>query len=105
MDRQQTLLELAHEIGAASAGDDWPALAACSRTLASRLLAMDAQGPWSRSEQEALATLRSGHSQAYDRCAQATASLGELLRDMQDNKEGRIAYALDGETDLDGITA
>lgn len=105
MDRQQTLLELAHEIGAASAGDDWPALAASSRTLASRLLALHAQGPWSRSEREALATLGSVHAQAEERCAQATASLGERLRDMRDNKEGWIAYALDGETDLDGITA
>lgn len=105
MDRQQALLQLAHEIGAASAGDDWLALAACSRTLASRLLAMDAQGPWSRSEQEALATLRSVHAQADQCCGQAIARLGERLRDMQGNKEGWIAYALDGETDLDGIAA
>lgn len=105
MDRQQALLELADEIGVASAGDDWPGLAASTGTLAPRLLAMHAQGPWSRSERAALATLASVHAQALEHCTQATARLGERLRAMQDNKEGWIAYALDGETDVDGMTA
>ena len=97
MDRQKTLLQMAQKMSAAIASADWPALAAVNTLMASVLPQLAAQGRWSAPERAALAALRQLHEEAVQRCDQATNELGQRLTEMQLNKEGWIAYALDNE--------
>lgn len=97
MDRQKTLLQMAQKISAAIASQDWKALAAINTLMAGALPQLAAQGRWSAAERAALAALRQIHEQAVQRCDQATAELGQRLNEMQLNKEGWIAYALDSD--------
>jgi hypothetical protein len=103
MDRQRTLLQLGQKMGAALDAADWPALGALNTMMASALPQMAAQGNWTTAERAALAALRQLHEQAVQRCDQATAALGRQLNEMQANKEGWLAYALDSETAETGI--
>lgn len=105
MDRQRTLLQLAQKMSAATATEDWKALAAINTLMASALPAMAKQGPWSAGERAALAALRQQHEEALARCERVTAELGKRLREMQQNKEGWLAYALNNDTAEIGIQA
>jgi len=105
MDRQRTLLQLAQKMSAAIASGDWKALAAINTLMASALPAMASQGPWSAGERAALAALRQVHEEAVTRCDSATADLAKRLNEMQQNKEGWLAYALDNEQAETGIQA
>lgn len=97
MDRQKTLLQMAQKMSAATAAEDWKALAAMNTLMASALPQLAAQGRWSAPERAALAALRQRHEEAVQRCQRATGELGQRLTDMQLNKEGWIAYALDND--------
>ena len=105
MDRQRTLLNLAQKMSAAIAADDWKTLAAINTLMASSLPLMAAQGQWSSAERAALSALRQMHQEAVRSCARATDELGRRLNDMQLNKEGWLAYALDSEHAHIGIQA
>jgi hypothetical protein len=98
MDRQRTLLQLAHKMRAALAAEDWPALAAINALMATALPAMADQGPWSAAERAALTALHQLHQQAAGRCGAAAAELSKRLHAMQTNKEGWIAYALTNDS-------
>jgi len=105
MDRQRTLLQMAQKISAATATEDWKALAAINTLMASALPAMARQGAWSAGERAALAALRQQHQDALARCEQVTSDLAKRLQEMQQNKEGWLAYALNNETAENGIQA
>ncbi|QGZ38435.1 hypothetical protein IP92_01242 [Pseudoduganella flava] len=103
MDRQQQLLRMAQRIAAATAASDWKALAAQNTLMASSLPAMAAQGKWTPAERAALAALRQQHREAVLRVGAASTELGKHLQQMNMNKEGWLAYALDN--DLAGTQA
>ena len=103
MDRQATLLQMAKKINAAVAAEDWKLLAAVNTLVAATLPQMAAQGAWSVAERAALAALRQVHQEAARRCDLATEDLGRRLHEMQANKEGWLAYALDSEHAENGI--
>ncbi|MES2258632.1 MAG: hypothetical protein V4724_08940 [Pseudomonadota bacterium] len=104
MDRQQTLLQLAQKMSAATAASDWKALAAINTLMASVLPTLAEQGPWTPAERAALATLQQLHLQAVLCVRQASDELGKHLSEMQANKEGWMAYALTSETTETGTT-
>lgn len=103
MDRQRTLLQLAQRMSAASAAEDWQALAAINTLMASALPAMARQGPWNAAERAALEALQQQHQDAEARCARALAEMGQRLNEMQQNKEGWLAYALNNDNVESGI--
>ena len=105
MDRQRALLQMAQKISAAIAAQDWKTLAAMNTLMTSTLPQMAAQGPWSAGERAALAALRQVHEEAVQACNTATDDLGRRLHEMQANKEGWLAYALDSEQLETGIQA
>lgn len=105
MDRHRTLLQLAQKMSAATATQDWKMLAAINTLLATTLPQMAAQGAWNSAEWAALAALRQLHEQAVDACNAATGDLDRRLQEMQTNKEGWLAYALDSEQLETGIQA
>ena len=97
MDRQRTLLQMAQKMSAAIASEDWKALAAINTLMASALPAMAAQGQWNAAERAALVALRQQHEQALAHCKRMTEELSKRLNEMQQNKEGWLAYALNNE--------
>jgi hypothetical protein len=105
MDRQRTLLQMAQKMSAAIASEDWKTLAAINTLMATALPQMAAQGPWSSSEKAALSALHQMHKEAVKRCDSATAALGRRLHDIQANREGYVAYALESEQAQNGIQA
>ena len=105
MDRQRTLLQMAQKMSAALAAQDWKLLAAMNTLMTTALPQMAAQGKWSSSERAALSALRQIHEEAVRTCNAATEDLGRRLHEMQANKEGWLAYALDSEQLETGIQA
>jgi hypothetical protein len=105
MDRQRTLLQMAQKMSAAIASQDWKTLAAINTLMGTALPQMAAQGKWSSAELAALSALRQMHNEAVKRCNQATDELGRKLHEMQANREGFVAYALESETAENGIQA
>lgn len=103
MDRQRTLLALAQKMRAAVAAEDWKVLSSLNTLLAKTLPSLAAQGQWNAGEQAALLALRQAHGEAVRHCERATADLAARLNDMQANKEGWLAYALDSEDAETGI--
>lgn len=105
VDRQRTLLSLTQKMHAAVGAEDWSMLAALNTLLAATLPQMAAQGPWDAAEKAALAGLYQSHQEAARRCALATAEIGRKLSELQANREGLLAYALDSELAENGYTA
>ena len=105
MDRQATLLQMAKKMNAAIAAEDWKLLGAIDTLVAATLPQMAAQGKWSGAERAALSALHEMHQEAVRRCDLATQDLGRRLNEMQANKEGWLAYALDSEQAENGIQA
>jgi len=105
MDRQRTLLHMAQKISAALAAQDWKTLAALNTLMVTALPQMAAQGKWSSSERAALSALRQLHEEAVRTCNAAAEDLERRLHEMQANKEGWLAYALDSEQLETGIQA
>ncbi len=105
MDRQRTLLQMAQKMSAAVAAQDWKTLAALNTLVNTALPQMAAQGQWSGSERAALSALRQIHEQAVRACDGAAEDLERRLHEMQANKEGWLAYALDSEQLATGIQA
>lgn len=105
MDRQRTLLQMAQKMNAAIASEDWKMLAALNTLMGSTLPQMAAQGKWSSAEWAALSSLRQVHDEAVRRCDAVARDMGRRLNEMQANKEGWIAYAIDSELAENGIQA
>ncbi|MES2165135.1 MAG: hypothetical protein V4476_28605 [Pseudomonadota bacterium] len=92
-------------MSAALAVQDWKMLAAMNTLMTTALPQMAAQGAWSSSERAALSALRQIHEEAVRTCNAATEDLARRLHEMQANKEGWLAYALDSEQLETGIQA
>jgi hypothetical protein len=103
MDRQPALLQLAQQLSAATAAADWPAVAACYSLLHSVLPQLAQQAPWTPAELAALSALRELHQATVAKVDVATAAAGQHLQQLQDNREGWLAYALDSEIDTTGL--
>ncbi|RJF96701.1 hypothetical protein D3870_20035 [Noviherbaspirillum cavernae] len=86
--------KLTHRLHAAADAGDWQATAAADRELAAALPVLAAQGEWTPDERAALEKLRVAHQQAQEHCARELVRVGKHLGDMQEHKEGWIAYAL-----------
>lgn len=97
MARHQQLLRLAQQVAAATAAADWKALAALNTLIASALPAMAAQGAWTPVERAALVALRQQHDEAMRTVRTASGELGKRLQQMNNHKEGWLAYALDND--------
>ncbi|HEY1152097.1 MAG TPA: hypothetical protein VGF27_26215 [Pseudoduganella sp.] len=105
MDRQATLLQLAQKLSAATAAADWQALAAIDALVSNALPALAAQGRWTPAERAALNALRGQHRAALAKVSSATDELDKHLHELQNNREGFIAYALDNENVVTGTEA
>jgi hypothetical protein len=99
MARSAALLAIGADLKAASAACDWERLAALATALPARLAALAAAGPLAPAERRALAQLRSAYDQAEAACGQAARDVGARLDEMHNNKEGWMAYALDGDAE------
>ena len=104
MDRTPAIERLAARLRDAGARADWDLLELAVRELVPQLQALAARGGWSARERAALASLRAAHDGAAQASAEAAAGLQELLDDLHDNQEGRMAYALAGELEPGSIT-
>jgi hypothetical protein len=104
MDRRAAILQLRDMLRNDAAARDWAGLGQAARALGTQLPALAAAGRWNAAERGALAQLRDAHDQAALACADAVRELEQRLDDMRANKEGWIAYALDNETALPGMT-
>lgn len=94
MDRERQLVQLAERLQTAGAAKHWSALASIDDELTRLLPAMVAQGGWSRREQAALSAVRHAHDLAYETCMAEANWLGKHLDDMQEHKEGWMAYSM-----------
>ncbi|HTD04164.1 hypothetical protein [Undibacterium sp.] len=102
MNRQQQLLNMAARLKAAAEAKDWQALDLADKELAASLPRLAASAAWTVAERASLLNLRAIHNEAYQRCTVESARLTKHLSDMQANKEGWIAYALNGANDSNG---
>lgn len=100
MDKHKAMHELSQQLRNAAAAADWPALAAADRATAALLPRLVAAGPLDAAEQHALARLRAVHEAARQRCTEAHAAVSLQLRDLQNHREGWLAYAMAGEESL-----
>lgn len=87
--------QFAQQISAASQAEDWDELERLDALVHAALPGLAAQGPLTPAERSALAVLREQHGQAVLRCQGAAAGIAAQMRELQDNKEGRAAYALE----------
>ena len=102
MPRSAAIGKLSAAIEQAGAARDWERLGALAQALAPQLAALQARGPWTRAEFQALAQLRNVHDKAAAACDEALAGLGARLADMRNNKDGWIAYALASDNEPAG---
>lgn len=105
MDRQRTLLQLTQKLSAAIAAQDWKTQAALNTLMVNSLPKLAAQGPWSGAERAALTTLQQMHQEAVRRCQLATDEMAQKLQQLQANREGWVAYALENDYATNGIQA
>ena len=101
MDRRAAIDTLRDALASAAGARDWDRLCTAVAALAPQLEALGAQGQWSAGELRALARLRASHDLAATVCKQQQDELVAKMRELQDNKAGWAAYALDHETELD----
>ncbi|MGK5077162.1 hypothetical protein [Janthinobacterium sp. HLX7-2] len=86
-------LQLARELQAAAAKQDWNALALLDRKLAQELAGVAAV---LEHERAALLTLRKVHAQALQLCSDEKQRLGLQLGEIHSKQEGWVAYAIEG---------
>lgn len=101
MDRRASIDALRDKLAATAGARDWDGLWATVSSLAPQLAALGAQGPWSAAEKRALSRLRASHELAATVCRQQQQQLVGQMTELQDNKVGWSAYALEHETELD----
>lgn len=105
MDNTATLLQLGKQLQAATAKQDWPALALLDRKLAQHLASLPPQATWSDDLRAVLLALRQVHSQAVQACSNEKQRLGLQLGEFHSKQEGWVAYALESDMYQDGNQA
>lgn len=100
MAKPLSVAELTRQVRDAAAAADWTTLAALEPQVR-RLAQWAAQQSCSAAELAALAQLRDVHASAYRACVAARQRVGTQMSEMQDKKEGWMAYALHNDTDAD----
>lgn len=101
MARRAAIDALRDALAAAAGARDWDRLCMAVAALAPELKALGAHGEWNAAELRALARLRASHDLAATVCKQQQEELVLKMTELQDNKAGWTAYALDHETELD----
>jgi ABC-type transporter Mla subunit MlaD len=99
MPRRARIDALGAALAGAAAARDWPQLDGAVTRLAPCLAELAAQGAWSAPERAALERLRQAHGQAAALCASEQERVAQRLEELQNNKAGWVAYALDSETE------
>jgi len=79
---------------------DWARLEPLLRELGPQLQALAAHGPWTASERAALTRLRGAHERIGQACARSMGQVQARIDDMGSNRQGWIAYALAGASDM-----
>ena len=100
MPRSAAIGTLAAAFTAAGAARDWERLGFLARAMAPPLATLAKSGAWTNGELSALARLRAAHDGAAAACADALGTLAAKLAEMRNNKDGWMAYALTGDTEL-----
>lgn len=91
---------LAQRLHDAAATGDWQALAAADQELAallSRMATPAALATLTPAERTALQSLDQAHRQARGHCTAAGERLAQTMADLQANKDGWLAYALNSD--------
>lgn len=101
MDRRPAIDTLRDNLASAAGARDWDRLCTAVSALAPQLEALGALGPWSATEMRALSRLRASHDLAATVCQHQQQQLVAKMTELQNNKTGWSAYALDHETELD----
>jgi hypothetical protein len=101
MPRHGALLALEKALRTAAAVDDWAALQMADRKVANGLRAMATGAAWTPAERAAMLSLRKAHAETRAHCAASLASVGQHLSNLQANKEGWLAYALNSGIEQD----
>jgi hypothetical protein len=94
MDKSATLLRIADSLRGAADGAAWEQVGDMTRALAPQLEALAAGGPLTKTERAALLRLREAHDHAARAVAAAAQALKSRMDDMNANKDGWIAYAM-----------
>ncbi|MBQ5948362.1 hypothetical protein [Massilia sp. ST3] len=101
MDRIRAIDGLAAALEDAFARADWDRLGLAVQALGPRLQELARAGRWNAAERAALARLRGAHERARAGVDAASAQVQARLDEMAGNKEGWMAYALEGELDTE----
>jgi hypothetical protein len=94
MNRMTVFAELERRLEAAAAAGDWAALARADAEVAAALSALSARG--AAGQRAALERLQAAHRAAVGHCDDACAELESRLGELARNKDGWMAYALNG---------
>ena len=100
MDRRAAIDALREALATAAAARDWERLATAVAALAPQLQALLVHGPFSPAELRAVTRLRASHALATQVCDEQRAEVLARINELQDNKAGWIAYALDNQNEL-----
>lgn len=100
MDRRAAIDALREALATAAAARDWERLGGAVAALAPQLQAMLAQGPFNATELRAVTRLRAAHALAAKVCDEQREDVLARINELQDNKAGWIAYALDHQNEL-----
>lgn len=100
MDRRAAIDALRDGLAGAAAARDWERLGGAVAALAPQLQALLARGPFNATELRAVARLRAAHALAATVCDEQREQVLARINDLQDNKAGWIAYALDHQNEL-----
>ena len=100
MDRRAAIDALRDALASSAAARDWDRLCGAVAALGPQLQAMLAQGPFSAAELRAVARLRASHALAAKVCDEQAEQVLARINELQDNKAGWIAYALDHQNAL-----
>jgi hypothetical protein len=100
MDRRAAIDALRDALATAAAARDWERLGGAVAALAPQLQALLAQGPFNATELRAVARLRASHALAAQVCDEQREEVLARMTELQDNKAGWIAYALDHQNEL-----
>jgi hypothetical protein len=99
--RQAELLRMSDALHSAAAGADWTLLGTHVTALAPQLRALAAHGPWSAAERQAIDRLRAVHDAAFAATESAAREMAARLEQLRGQKDGWIAYAMQGQTESD----
>ncbi|MBZ2208632.1 hypothetical protein [Massilia soli] len=100
MDRRAAIDALRDALATSAAARDWERLCGAVANLAPQLQTMLADGPFDAAELRAVARLRASHALAAKVCDEQRMEVLARMTELQDNKAGWIAYALDHQHEL-----